>query len=168
MNFPQTPDLSQMKCWPLCGFAPGGYIHARCSDCNKDFMGDKRATQCLECAIKTAQRNVSKLDEDLKGMSLAMREMSERPDSERIVAAAIYFGMIFSLPAPARHHTILNSIALVLGGSMVLPPQTQGFLTSTGRFVNRIEAYSIAHREGQIIKKTGDTNTPELFSEDLW
>lgn len=78
--------------------------------------------------------------------------------SERIVAAAIYsdLGLIVSLPAPARHGTILHS------GQ---PDGVQGFLTSTGRFVNRVEAYYIAYRENQII---GEGRPPQLFSEDVW
>jgi hypothetical protein len=39
----------------------------------------------------------------------------------------------------------------------------QGFLTSTGRFVDREDAAKIAHKSGQI------RNCPyALFSEDLW
>lgn len=40
---------------------------------------------------------------------------------------------------------------------------SQGFVTSKGRFVNRMEGAAIAFKSGQISK---DTNI--LFSEDLW
>lgn len=43
---------------------------------------------------------------------------------------------------------------------------TQGFLTSTGRFVNRKEAYMIALEAGQIDGDGGYDK--ELFSEDLY
>lgn len=36
--------------WPLGAFAPGNYI-AKCLRCGDQFIGDKRATSCLECAI---------------------------------------------------------------------------------------------------------------------
>ena len=31
------------------GFAPGNYMN-QCAECNKEFVGDKRAQQCLPCA----------------------------------------------------------------------------------------------------------------------
>lgn len=37
------------KPWPLAGYAPGNYTR-KCIDCDKQFDGDKRAIQCLECA----------------------------------------------------------------------------------------------------------------------
>lgn len=33
------------------GHAPGGYMR-RCCSCDHSFDGDKRATQCLDCAVK--------------------------------------------------------------------------------------------------------------------
>ena len=46
--------IEDMKCWPFNGFAPGGYRHV-CNDCGRHFVGDKRATSCLECAINGAR-----------------------------------------------------------------------------------------------------------------
>lgn len=43
---------------------------------------------------------------------------------------------------------------------------TQGFLTSTGRFVNRVMARHIAHRANQNPRNTG--GDVDLLSEDLW
>lgn len=89
--------------------------------------------------------------------------------SERIVAAAIFHGATVSLPPPARHHTVLNFMATTKGiETALIHPVNQGFLTSKGRFVNRTEAFYIADRMGQIIKKTGNQGEPTLFSEDLW
>jgi hypothetical protein len=45
---------------------------------------------------------------------------------------------------------------------------SQGFLTDTGRFVNRVEAFYIALKAGQIINGTNSATTPKLYSEDLW
>ena len=38
----------------LLGFATG-YYSCRCSECEKEFIGDKRASMCLECAIDKAE-----------------------------------------------------------------------------------------------------------------
>jgi len=86
--------------------------------------------------------------------------------SERIVAAAVYHGATISLPPPARHHTILQSMDIEMGiQAAAVPPQAQGFITSTGRFVNRVEAFYIAFNAEQI---TSGSEGPQLYSEDLW
>lgn len=86
--------------------------------------------------------------------------------TERIVAAAIFYGATISLPPPARHHTILQSMdnVMLLDATLVQPKQ-QGFITDTGRFVNRVEAYYLAYTAGQIIN---GSQGPQLYSEDLW
>lgn len=91
--------------------------------------------------------------------------MSDMIECETIVAAAIYHNVTLSLPKPARHHTILQAMSLLLWlPAEALAACTQGFMTSEGRFVNRVEAFYIASRAGQI----GAKDTPTLFSEDLW
>jgi hypothetical protein len=90
--------------------------------------------------------------------------MSEK---ERIVAAAIRAnGVVFSEIPPARHHTILHAIdSLGLNPIEIGAPNNQGFITSTGRFVQRRQAAGIAVEAGQIdAPKWG----AELYSEDLW
>lgn len=86
--------------------------------------------------------------------------------SERIVAAAMQVaGLTVSLPRPAGHGEVMAQASLYrewrADGSEV-----QGFVTSEGRFVTRVEAMKIAHRAGQtfVTKQLG----PELFSENLW
>ncbi len=86
---------------------------------------------------------------------------------ERIIAAAINFGAIISLPPPNRHPHIIQTMDLEMGIEGVnATPQTQGFITDTGRFVNRVEAYYIAYRAEQLLH--GPKQTPQLYSEDLW
>lgn len=58
-----------------------------------------------------------------------------------------------------RHNLILNE-TLPFG---YLKGGIQGFVTVTGRFVDRKEAAKIAYDCGQI-----DIQKKELFSEDLW
>ena len=70
--------------------------------------------------------------------------------------------MIFSKPAPARHNHLVHEIAELL--DRVIEPNEQGFLTSTGRYVGRDEAWQIASVAGQIV----DTLCQPLFSESIW
>ena len=88
---------------------------------------------------------------------------------EKIVAAAISIeGVILSLPKPARHgHIMASANEYVTGSSQIVTAQ-QGFLTSEGRFVNRIAARQIAYLAGQEPIYSGQEGSPELFSEDLW
>lgn len=44
----------------------------------------------------------------------------------------------------------------------------QGFLDNHGEFRTREQAYYIARNAGQIRYKTGNPNSSELFSEDLY
>jgi hypothetical protein len=86
----------------------------------------------------------------------------------KIIAAAIMkHHMIFTLPAPARHHAILH----IMSGTFGIPQDSyteQGFLTDTGNFVSRKAALIIAADAGQLEERV-KTNPPyELFSEDLW
>lgn len=86
--------------------------------------------------------------------------------NERIVSAAVHFGGIISLPRPARHGDIIASMDAIMGiDGPLAAPDRQGFITDAGRFVNRVEAYGIAWRSGQIIN---ESKGPQLFSEDLW
>ena len=84
--------------------------------------------------------------------------------SERIISVAISsFGIIASLPAPARHGDVLRKLADF--NDLVVGPDAQGFLTNTGRYVNRREAAHIAITSGQI---DGMKWPPYLYSEDIW
>lgn len=83
---------------------------------------------------------------------------------ETIVAAAIirHTGDVFSLPRPARHHTLIHYLAAE--GDPVPINGEQGFITNRGRFVDRETALLIAQDAGQV----GSTSHDRLFSEDLW
>ncbi len=77
-----------------------------------------------------------------------------------VAAACIVDGIVKSLPAPARHYTILHSYPL---------PEhehgEQGFIDDIHGFVDRKKAGQIAITEGQITEMKWP---PRLFSEDLW
>ena len=95
---------------------------------------------------------------------------------ERILCAAIWFDNGKSYPQQPvstgivlcgyRHYIILNQIYEIIG---IIYKSTykskQGFLTSTGRFVDRIEAKQIAKAANQLVREYGDA---ELYSEDLY
>lgn len=85
-----------------------------------------------------------------------------------VAAACLVEKLIVSIPRPARHHHILKAIFDATGKRRLscVAPEHQGFLTSTGRFVDRKEACVIARANNQILTKTGPDDI--LFSEDLW
>ena len=110
-------------------------------------------------------------------------------NNEKIICAAIHFDdgkEYFHQPKNTptgiticgmRHHNCFATIALIVeayGGTIekgkkrAFPgfKETQGFLTSENRFVDRKEALSIALLENQVLDKTklGDM----LHSEDLY
>lgn len=82
------------------------------------------------------------------------------PNSEQIVSA----------PPPARHHTLIHPLNHHAkgGGYKRVQPEDQGFLTSTGRFVDRKEAMTIAVSSGQPMINHPSRNNHTLYSEDLW
>ena len=87
---------------------------------------------------------------------------------ERVIAASVQVeGVTLSSPPPGRHHTILNAMSLNMGMDAIElgSPDAQGFLTSKGRHVGRIEAAKIAIEAGQIESLNWP---PNLYSEDLW
>ena len=111
------------------------------------------------------------------GMILSGRRMFRKVFSSFAITTGIYGGdgahqsaairldngRVLTYPPPFRHHDIvlearLNPLAFV--GSV------QGFVTTEGRFVDRIEAYGITKAAGQLFR---ETETPGmLYSEDLW
>lgn len=73
---------------------------------------------------------------------------------------------IYADPIPASHWSVSQNVK-ELHHDNTLTPLTweQGFLTNTGRFVDRDEGFKIAQSAGQI----PPTWKPRhLFSEDLW
>jgi hypothetical protein len=84
--------------------------------------------------------------------------------SESITAVAIKQpdGRVWQAPRPQRHHHLIRTIATATGVTPVLGEQ--GFVTSSGRFVSRIDARRLAEAAGQVDKYVPS----ELYSEDLW
>lgn len=96
-------------------------------------------------------------------------ESANSSEIERIDRAALLLpgsNEVVTLPRPARHHTIIHDLANRGIGIEARAGATQGFTTSTGRFVKRGPAVEIARLAGQLIRKTQPLD--QLFSEDLW
>jgi len=91
--------------------------------------------------------------------------IQEDPTVETVERAAVqYEGVTYSVPRPGRHDAVCR-----LMHEQGLESETmrlQGFVTSTGRFVDRREAAIIARQADQLIRKTFPTDL--LFSEDVW
>jgi hypothetical protein len=91
---------------------------------------------------------------------------------ERIVRAAVRFGnAVYSVAIPGRHHHCYALAAEDRADNRF--GEDQGFLTSTGRFVDRVEAMLIAVAAGQYDltrppRADHVTNPHQLYSEDLW
>ncbi|GBQ99867.1 hypothetical protein AA23498_3576 [Acetobacter nitrogenifigens DSM 23921 = NBRC 105050] len=92
--------------------------------------------------------------------------------AQRISCAAIKMehhgaSAIFSVPQPGRHHDVIRAFGKELfairerGGE-----ETQGFMTTTGRFVDRAIGAGVAERARQRLRVTGPSEL--LFSEDMW
>jgi hypothetical protein len=114
----------------------------------------------------------------------AINDALKAPTIERIVAVAIVLGwhtemdqeyqaqypgepVVVSKPAPARHHHVIHEVAVATGKPV--HPLAQGFVTSTGRFVDRKEAMVIALTAGQLLDPSKVTGAmPQLYSEDVW
>lgn len=63
---------------------------------------------------------------------------------------------------PGRHCDIIHHLATM--GFKTPISGAQGFITSTGRFVGRVDAKAIAITSGQLV----DSEHSQLYSEDLW
>ena len=88
-------------------------------------------------------------------------------ERETITRAAIsYNGVAYSVPRPGRHHNVIHVMMAAGLPTEAMCLRNQGFLTSTGRFVDRYEAARIARAAGQIIRKP--TPPDLLTSEDVW
>ena len=87
--------------------------------------------------------------------------------TEKIVSVAIkYKGEIYVQPRPCRHHHVIRAIA-EKNGVGVNGSDVQGFLSTTGRFVNRVEGLKIALAASQVLDPA-NIRAGRLFSEDLW
>lgn len=88
---------------------------------------------------------------------------------EKVVAAAVRYkinDMIDCIDFGKRHSDIYQQLHRTYAGKIPLI-LVEGFLTDTGRFVDRYEAKDIAVAANQLIVPEEETY-PALYSEDVW
>jgi len=106
------------------------------------------------------------------GSVVEMKSISvyELHDDEVIAGVAIiHKGYVVSLPGPNRHHHVMQLVADTVPENEWPVGNLQGFITSRGRYVDRIEARKIAIGSGQFMPEAGkEDQFRELYSEDLW
>lgn len=87
--------------------------------------------------------------------------------AETITGVALLYddGRVIALPRPHRHNH-LYAFAAFIGQQ----PQDHdsGFMTSTGRYVDREEAQRICIAAGQPNRRIGAQHDTKLYSEDVW
>ena len=86
--------------------------------------------------------------------------------TETITGVAIEVdGKIYALPKPNRPHHLF-SIVSEERGDRYIAPESQGFITSVGRYVLREEALTIAKNANQLLER--HFHQTQLFSESVW
>jgi hypothetical protein len=87
----------------------------------------------------------------------------------KITHVAIRFNdVIYSLPAPNRHHDVIRHIVETTGVSYVdARGEDQGFLDETGKYLTRRQALKVAKLNSQLRSDRPIWNN-ELYSENLW
>jgi len=125
--------------------------------------------------ISEEERNAQlKVLDDAEKLRLttALTETDQQAREERIICSAVrYKGKVWM---GHRHGNALGAMHDELSYTMnrreMTAEQTdreQGFVTSTGRYVDRAEGWNIAEKAGQILKRDYQKEG-ELYSEDLW
>jgi len=89
----------------------------------------------------------------------------------KITHVAIRFqGVIYSLPAPNRHHDIIRHIVETVAGVSKVDSRNedQGFLDESGRYLTRRQALHSAKINNQLKPDTMGPKLGQLYSEDIW
>jgi hypothetical protein len=93
-----------------------------------------------------------------------MPHIEQKPLRGIVAAACQIDGLTFSMPAPARHHDVMQSMD-VAGVRCI--GADQGFLDHRGVFVGRKAAMIVAYQWNQL--KEGEfEDGGDLYSEHLW
>lgn len=89
-------------------------------------------------------------------------------DGEKIALVAMRDtrGVIWAADPPHRHHHLINSMDDFHPTATQADTFDQGFVTSYGRYVDRVEAKRIAIKQQQLLPRA--MKLRDLFSEDVW
>lgn len=86
----------------------------------------------------------------------------------RVVCAALMLNGNLILGPRHFDDTMWRQIYNIYINSLAAQEAKQGFIDQWGEFMTRAEAFEVATAAGQIIKKTGNPKSKELFSEDIY
>jgi hypothetical protein len=89
------------------------------------------------------------------------------PAKRRIVCAAILFDKTM-IVGPRHYDAVMMAQYHAFKLKQDEANGIQGFVDQFGTFFDRKEAFEIATRQGQIRHKTGNPDSKELFSKDLY
>lgn len=67
-----------------------------------------------------------------------------------------------------RHCHCIRNYCAATGAPRIPVPHVQGFMTDDGTFLDREDGLIYAEAHDQVICKSGNQDSKELFSEDLW
>jgi hypothetical protein len=93
-----------------------------------------------------------------------MPHIDPKPQRGIVAAACQINGLTFSMPAPARHHDVLQSMHVM---GIVNGYEDQGFLDHRGVFVGRKAAMIVAMQFEQLAPGEFEDGG-DLYSEHLW
>jgi hypothetical protein len=93
-----------------------------------------------------------------------MPHIEPKPGRGIVAAACQIDGLTFSMPAPARHYDVLQSMHFA---GIVDKYAVQGFLDHRGVFVGRKAAMIVAMQFGQLAPGEFEDGR-DLYSEHLW
>lgn len=85
-----------------------------------------------------------------------------------IVCAAVMSPCDIVVAGPRHFDITMHNMMDLLSPDIDWANSTQGFLDQYGSFHDRIAAYEIAAQNGQLKRRPGGYDGPELFSEDLY
>ena len=81
------------------------------------------------------------------------------------VALLAHDGRLLALPRPCRHFHLYALAALM---QIDVDDAEQGFTCDEGRFHDRKVALRLVQASGQPNRRSGNSDSVELFSEDVW
>lgn len=95
----------------------------------------------------------------------AVQAIAASRDRYVLASAIVYSRRVWTLPAPCRHHDIIEAI-YNSNGKGVDGTELQGFVDNNGAFLTREQAFVLARSVGQLVDSR--TPGPILFSEEVW
>lgn len=120
----------------------------------KDFVKDKNID------MVTAKTNPNRAETPVSCFYRKGKQIMETIEGVGIVVE----GKLYTLPRPNRHHHVIHLIYQETGEQV--DTDSQGFVTSSGRYVEREEALEIARNAGQLLPC--HFHKTQLFSESVW